>query len=341
MESTSTEASKPTTLSFLGLPPEIRLQIYSYILPDPIPRGIWRDPLPLSIFRVNRQIHDESTHLFYTRSIFEIFINIDGVWSVCGSGTQRVYQVTYQSPWETLNYDLIISKPYDVVFIRREWCRDRDATGYHEETYDKEIMSNSQYKHHQQPGVIHFPSPRYRSLIRHIEIEIVDDFRRELDLVPKHFGAEWVIQIRTLLSPFLWRLREVLPNTASVDITFIPWWDLSKGLKEKEFESTGACETWSRRTAAQNHHMHSGYIESLEASYMFTRGPWDSNIRSPAYLDSIFPGLKEEVFAKCDRDTTFQEAVAQEVVGKINIEIEEEQAFWAARGGHLFLCHPV
>ncbi|KAF3140066.1 hypothetical protein TWF594_006456 [Orbilia oligospora] len=296
MEPPSTEASKPAISSFLNLPPEIRIQIYTYVLPDPIYRGYncKRGAHPLSIFRVNRQIHDESTQLFYSRS--------DG-------------------------------KP-----IRWVWYSIRKAYGDCTEGCDKKFMSVRQYVHLQQPGVILFPSPRYRPFLRHIEIEITENCNRDLDLSREHYGEEATTQIRTLLSPLLWRLREVLPITASVDITFIPWWDPLKSTLEKEFKRKGTCGTLSHRTDTEGLERYSSYVGSLEAAYLFTRGPWNSSVSPPPYLNSIFPGLKEEVFTKCDHDATFQEATAQKVLEKINIVMENDLTFWATRNGTLLLC---
>ncbi|EGX45725.1 hypothetical protein AOL_s00140g41 [Orbilia oligospora ATCC 24927] len=342
MESPSTEASKPAVLSFLNLPPEIRIQIYTYVLPDPIYRGYncKRGAHPLSIFRVNRQIHDESTQLFYSRSIFDINILVDGGLGVGDPEYESAYEVVYQSPWETLSYGLIINKSTvdDGKPIKWVWYSIRKAYGDCTEDCDKKFMSARQYVHLQQPGVILFPSPRYRPFLRRIEIEIAENCNRDLDLSREHYGEKATTQIRTLLSPLLWRLREVLPNTASVDITFIPWWDPLKIALEKEFRSKGTCGTLSHRTDTEGLERYSSYVRSLEAAYLFTRGPWNSNVSPPPYLNSIFPGLKEEVFTKCDHDATFQVAIAQKVLEKINIVMENDLTFWATRNGTLLLC---
>ncbi|KAF3189928.1 hypothetical protein TWF106_007092 [Orbilia oligospora] len=342
MESSSTEASKPAILSFLDLPQEIRIQIYTYVLPDPIYRGYncKRGAYPLSIFRVNRQIHDESTQLFYSRSIFDIEILVDGRLGVDDPECESVYEVVYQSPWEVIGYGLTINKPTvdDGKPIRWVWYGIRKAYEDCTEDSDKKFMSARQYAHLQQPGVILFPSPRYRPFLRRIEIEITESCDRDMDLSRKHYGEEATTQLRTLLSPLLWRLREVLPNTASVDITFIPWWDPLKSTLEKELKSKGTCGTLSHRTDTEGLERYSNYVGSLEAAYLFTRGPWNSSFSPPPYLNSIFPGLKEEVFAKCDLDATLQEAIAQKALERVNIEMDNDLTFWATRNGTLLLC---
>ena len=67
--------SKTPSLSFLSLPPEIRLQIYNYLLrlPDyPYPKYKPSSTVPLhpSLLQTNRQIYDEALPLLYSLNTF-------------------------------------------------------------------------------------------------------------------------------------------------------------------------------------------------------------------------------------------------------------------------------
>ncbi|KAK6529605.1 hypothetical protein TWF281_008774, partial [Arthrobotrys megalospora] len=108
---------------FLTLPRELRDQIYTYLLVSP-PRlsrnrkyKSYTDQFQtlelsstykircrnLSLFRVNRQIHDEASEIFYKKNIWPIRIVMARQCAQpldCRDG----FHVAYEAPWEEVAY---------------------------------------------------------------------------------------------------------------------------------------------------------------------------------------------------------------------------------------------
>ncbi|KAF3905775.1 hypothetical protein AA313_de0204119 [Arthrobotrys entomopaga] len=108
-------ATNPT-ITFLTLPPELRNQIYKYLLifnipplpPPPHHLSYYIDiPTPslhVSILRVNRQIHDEASRILYSYNVFPVRVKTMGGSFRDWDDSLVFYDVTYQTFWETVQY---------------------------------------------------------------------------------------------------------------------------------------------------------------------------------------------------------------------------------------------
>ncbi|KAK6331305.1 hypothetical protein TWF730_004390 [Orbilia blumenaviensis] len=329
------DASRTPTVSFLTLPTEIRVQIYSYALPTFSSysrcRGLF------SLFSVNRQIHNETTELFYTRTKFDISIGL----------TKKVhpikndcvtYTVVYRTPWEILTYLLVVDPANDDKPIKRTWqCGDLKKADY-------EVMSSKQYKLHNQPWLSLFPPPHYSKLIRRLRI-VVYDYSGINNGVPETpVGEGMTTEVRTIFSPFLWRLRTMLSESASVDVEIEPTWDSLKHDEKLGFAyrnigySNGGPpnSTYHYATEEIRRARYRRYAEALEIVYILSCGSWKTTINLPPYVEWLFPSLTEEVTAKCKKDPLFQDTTIQETIGGLGIEMDEETA-WTVRKGCLYL----
>ncbi|KAJ6256373.1 hypothetical protein Dda_8873 [Drechslerella dactyloides] len=198
----STDRSSCSTppFPFLTLPPEIRDEIYSYLVcfnepaihnaalppnqPDyqPIPR------LDLSIFRVSKQIHEESSRVFYSQNVFPVRMLTES--RLVGGKTY--FDVWYDTPWESMIYSAA-----------------EDAIG----TYSGTIWSAGSYINESDLPIS--PSPRYRPLLRHIRVDVVDvridATRRKIEPLSALARAK----VGKLLLPLSYRLQDMLSEAGT------------------------------------------------------------------------------------------------------------------------------
>ncbi|KAK6334736.1 hypothetical protein TWF718_010184 [Orbilia javanica] len=226
----------PKPFPFLSLPREIRDEIYTHLLvfdsePLPLesteafgkptqaysPFGEWRRRVSpifervstnLSILRVNRQIHNEASEIFYGRNIFPIRILIDGGQIIRGATVLDYFiRARYMAPWE----DIVFSNS-EIAPVGKFGLEDPSifcTEGTHVESRHVDINLGQSY----------------RPLVRHIRLEVIDaDFVRYSSGPPEP-GTNLTtsnLDIRTQFMPLALRLQPLLasrpPNNFRIDI---------------------------------------------------------------------------------------------------------------------------
>ncbi|KAJ6256879.1 hypothetical protein Dda_8749 [Drechslerella dactyloides] len=162
------------TQGFLALPREIRNRIYSYVVlfDDPLltqeaiddicrresPTGAEIGVAPpgvdLSVLRVNKQIHEEASNVFYTQNIFSIKIVTEGWESYQG---KQCFRARWTTPWEDIGYR----------FAEEEGGLGYFCPGNYGGKLGDEIMQD-------EIKTYVYPSTRYRHLLRRVRIEVID-----------------------------------------------------------------------------------------------------------------------------------------------------------------------
>ncbi|KAK6342336.1 hypothetical protein TWF718_007738 [Orbilia javanica] len=273
----------------------------------------------LSILGVNRQVHDEAASVFYGSSVFEIKISVRGHRGY-GLPDDSLYECTtsvdYMAPWEYLVYETEINNRKNFKqkrFLPTEFSRraERSAALPPEYLQSSKDIDNP-------AGVIVYPAPRYRPLIRNVHISL-NDMRQ-----PRRTGEISLCSVENatsgpaLLFPFLCRLQEQLTKAATIKIQVdnYPQPCTPGVIDDIRNENLERKQESSRR--------------ALGAVYMFTLGPWKCNFD----LFEWFENLREEVFNKCENSGDFSGSSLVKMREELNIDLRYG-LFWGVKEGHL------
>ncbi|KAK6541977.1 hypothetical protein TWF694_007750 [Orbilia ellipsospora] len=332
---------------FLRLPREIRDEIYSYLVlfdTPPVPGGAVNSrsyvpsykqvSLDLSIFRVNKMIHEEASEMFFGKNIFVIRMETN----------MRVYRmdVSWVAPWESLSY---YHKMSDY----------RKAKLVPDYEYDENAVVKAGYFQNSL-----FLPRRYHHLIREIRIEIQDS-RDEAYFYPKphplcqrisNTASKWTLvafveRIRPLLEASERNLKVNIHVTSSIfKVLPKPWiegwvreeYDVNERLKFLAMGYGPSVNPGSEHTESDRLHFKTleiFYREIIRVCWPLTAGPWEYNITMPFVLDSIFAGLKEETLKRCNQ--TESGDTDARMFEKFVLPLSND---WMVRRGRLFTCCP-
>ncbi|KAK6347358.1 hypothetical protein TWF696_007426 [Orbilia brochopaga] len=306
--------SERRTRGFLALPREVRDRIYSHVVlfDDPLltqetiddichresPTGYEIGVAPtgvdLSILRVNRQIHEEASMIFYTRNVFSVKVVTEGWESYQG---KQCFRARWTTPWEDIGYR----------FAEEEGGLGYFCPGNYGGKLGDEIMQD-------EIKTYVYPSPRYRHLIRRVRIEVIDtcflqqslrplaskrdpNSKRQsviYDLFGLRAGSGLLqrgsrkIPLRAVFMPLACRLRSLLAACSAqvrIDIKI----------------STTMLDNFDELSTKV-------YKELVELASPFTRGYQAANIalqipfEEDHEFDPKYEGLKEKVLRSCNRD---------------------------------------
>ncbi|KAK6355522.1 hypothetical protein TWF696_004621 [Orbilia brochopaga] len=298
-------AYSPPQFPFLRLPRELRDEVYTYLVcfkdttptvpgivqpsqPDyqPIPR------LNLSIFRVSKQVHEEASRVFYTRNVFPVRILTES--RVVADKTY--FDVWYDTPWESMIYSAA-----------------ENTIG----TYCGTIWSAGSYIHESKLPVT--PSPRYRPLLRHVRVDVVDvridANRRKVEPLSEIARSK----VRKLLLPFTYRLQDMLSAAgaaAQVDINVFSAlvvdgpdkWRAADGNLNSELPTEPVSTTRSNLTSdiernatdAPTTSIHMDlYEELLSTISPLTTGPYRHTLSLPRPLAAQFGQVTPAILRDC------------------------------------------
>ncbi|RVD85099.1 uncharacterized protein DFL_003430 [Arthrobotrys flagrans] len=284
-----------SSFPFLTLPLELRNEIYKYLLPTPaplLPYALQLEILPpycpishnLSIFRVNKQIHSESSRIFYSNTIFSIRIVLSDWQTPVDRGSTTQFEVTYKDPWAEVCYSY-----------------DEAGKGWYIGFQSLEPgLTTCKFVHDEEVESI--PSHRYRNLIRHIRVDILDT-RISLEPRETHNISDAArARVRKILMPFTSRLTRLLADAGKgveVEINLV-----SKPFKEERDNRNAATllPTPTETTKRQNL-----YKELIETTWPYTTGPWRYKLNLAPQIEQQYPGLGKKVLRWCDENNEVTE----------------------------------
>ncbi|KAJ6259614.1 hypothetical protein Dda_5252 [Drechslerella dactyloides] len=327
---------------FMGLPRELRDEIYRYLLlidvEAPDVAGVTNEAdenfnlssnfkyahyvyrpvrLDLAILRVCKQVHDEATEVFYSERTF--VIKVMTMADLCGE--VGGFNVFYTAPWERMCYIC----DYDFT---------TDAEGQH--PVEKPILV-SEYRNlfpwSQQswrPGTMYFgPAPRYRHLFRRIHLELDDD--TDYDLLPvedvNDAGAALGDLVTTVSSRVLMPVAErlqlllseprdnlkidvVIESTLIMTARLGSWHQDDSGRIPLVPERVDAMFTGDTDHDASVRHMLEGFYKGMMCmAWPFTRGPWKHTckITVPHGLDELFSRTQDRLFRELEKEGGIEE----------------------------------
>ncbi|KAK6331306.1 hypothetical protein TWF730_004391 [Orbilia blumenaviensis] len=293
---------------------------------DPIHENVW-DPghrlssgktVHTSILSVNKQIHDEASHVLYGRSTFTITITLDMLdYGPFDGSLEGGFKVQYLSPWEQLYYH----------------CTPDTQTGrgLYSAELDREKTRNDQVLLDAEFGSLHgalpilYPAERYRHLLRRIRIRFVDSWRTDQIGSPHRSSGTRRLRTgsRTVLAPVLQRLRAFLPKEARIELGPT----LSHG---NPFKLLVIDEKLVRRVRR-------ALADILKTAYLLTHGPWDYTLKISKTFEKWAPGIGKAVFARCDANR-LEETVLQAVFENFQLGTPDG-ARWGTREGKLVLYY--
>ncbi|KAK6513196.1 hypothetical protein TWF506_009359 [Arthrobotrys conoides] len=369
--------------NFLGLPREIRDEVYKYLLLfDNVPRIASRTPRALArlmpmvqhdkpVFRkpvsvqnailaVNKQIHDEAAEIFYGFNTFVVRIksvNYYGFEDRRHPRFQR-FNLIYAAPWESLTFDCRAKSPWeepaakwghglgiirpeitvfslefedggDIVYTDIPWgysySETKDAS-FEENIHSIKLINEDEGRH------LKFPAPRYRHLIRRIELDIDSRYPQ---LEASNELCYTTGYLRSMLLPALNRLESCLHDggkNVEVDVKVSGLileedWEKRVGSFLRAEDSKSAFQI--KKTLEKK--MYTTLCRSL---WPLTTMRWKSS-RISTPLDSEYPGIMEREFEQC---RTFNGRTSEEPNFQ-PYEIPEEIAsvghVWALVSGRL------
>ncbi|KAK6511531.1 hypothetical protein TWF481_000444 [Arthrobotrys musiformis] len=277
-------ASQTQRLTFLTLPREIRDEVYTYLLaisppPTTISYPIWNGETHkpytvhcknLSLLRVNRQIHDEASEVFYKRNLWPIRLVIA---QKCEQTVDCRYNshVTYEAPWEEVAYGSICGVGGRFYDLERFYSQ--QSIGALE---SKELIMDTK------PDLL--PAPRYRKFLRHVKVEVLD-FRHRDNRAPT--------PKKSVLLPLMGRLRALLEpagEQVTVNISLHRNWEVGPDVQED----------------AHGEKDESSDISLLEAIWPLAMGAWTSRVQTPFDYDPAGVELRDRVFKMCLTQNQFE-----------------------------------
>ncbi|KAK6515845.1 hypothetical protein TWF281_004436 [Arthrobotrys megalospora] len=309
---------------FLRLPRELRDEMYKYFAtrpPPEIPQALQlydpstcsRMSLDLSILRVNKQIHEEASRVFYGQTVFPVRIMVSDWRSPISNRTQ--FEVIYDTPWEEMvySYDENGKSSYrghtDFDPAAAKCVADEDLDAYT------------------------MPSPRYRELIRHVRIDILNN-RRSLERRNEQGRTSKAARerVRKILMPFAYRLETVLGDAGKaleVEINVV-----SETLQEENGDGQNFIFATSGTETTE---VLSLYKQLIETAWPFTTGPWTYKLNLPANIGQRYPGLGAEVLRWCDE----HDEMAEEEKSEFRKLRTRYPYMWAFKNGRLMVMEEV
>ncbi|KAK6529393.1 hypothetical protein TWF281_008569 [Arthrobotrys megalospora] len=316
------------SFNFLGLPREIRDEIYSYFLsrdPPPIvtprirrgyPTTYKQMALNLSLFRVNKQIHQEAAECFYGQNTFVIRVSTDI--------HKNKITVQYTAPWESITYSYTDSVALTAPLIESE--------------YDGHYDSVPRDPSNQRLFVPH----TYRHLFRNIRIDIEDLREERLFMLPLN-----MLTLRpskktssAVLLPLLIRLRPLFDAAGKnlrVYVHVVS--EMISGKIEARAHTqfhgtTAAMVTDGAQYTEFELLLRTFYEDMLRMVWPLTTGSWQYSITMPSILDVWTEEMKEAVLKDCDKDSELSEKEKGRFesfeLGELSREYE-----WVIRQGRL------
>ncbi|KAF3189830.1 hypothetical protein TWF788_009816 [Orbilia oligospora] len=289
-----------SSFPFLALPLELRNEIYKHLLctpaqPVPYPLQLQNPPpysrifLNPSIFRVNKQVHSEATRIFYSTTTFIIRIILPDWQRLSVGGVSKTkFQVIYEDPWA------------EVIYIY-----DEEGQGWYS-GFQSYGSGPKLCKFVEDNEVESTPSPRYRGLIRHIRVDILDirlDSMRYSETY--EITAEARRRVRKILMPFAYRLQHILSDAgkdAEVEINLI------SQLFVKENPGRGDENVLRFLPDYKNSgDILSLYKELIETTWPYTIGPWRFRLNIPQEIEQEYFGLGREVIKWCNENNEVSE----------------------------------
>ncbi|KAK6353926.1 hypothetical protein TWF730_008346 [Orbilia blumenaviensis] len=312
--------------NFLGLPREIRDEVYGYLLsrdpPPVIAPGSRHYPpiykqisINLSIFRVNRQIHQEAAECFYGRNTFVIRLSTDI--------HKKRATVQYSAPWESLTYSLTDNFTLTAPVIQSEY------DGHYDSVPDDPIS---------QPLSL---SERYWHMFRNIRLD-VEDFREEQFFIePPHLLA-WHPQKKTknaILVPLFHRLQPLLDAAGAGLKLYIHVVSgmISDNIKRKAKNFKG---TTADMVAAGAEYttfellLRTFYEDMLRTVWPFTTGAWQYSITTPSILNVWTEEIEEATLEDCRTDSGLNEQEKENFKRFRRGEVSQDY-YWVRRQGRL------
>ncbi|KAK6519113.1 hypothetical protein TWF281_003802 [Arthrobotrys megalospora] len=380
----------------LRLPRELRDEIYKYLLifpTPPIPFPLdqsqkneiyisnWsRKPAPtkdaiinlerdhkkshLSIFRVNRQIHDEATEVFYSLNTFCIQVTIK-FHRREEAAQERVdkrsyFEVFWDAPWESIGYTIYENETVghyrdceyqhadnpDPLSIRRSDPRSWSLINYYRPAHSRCLCDDCTNQPSIHPADVYLLlSPQYRHLIRRVRIDVIDlctplfPARKEEEDEGVEIPMECErLRARKLLMPFLYRLNGVLRDAgkkAKVDITISCAIDCDT--------ETGCISLINQSFPDQDPGMRikEAYTLLIELIWPLSLGPWRVGITLHPVLYRQFKGvlkLTAGILKDCRANSTFEE---EETEGYRTVGILESESKWVLSRGRFKVMKKV
>ncbi|KAK6512632.1 hypothetical protein TWF481_001514 [Arthrobotrys musiformis] len=247
----------------------------------------------LSIFRVNRQIHEEASFIFYTQNVFSIKVVTEAYESY--NQHKQCFRARWTTPWEDIAYEFTEEDGVG------HFCPGDYGGNLGNEILQKDIKTYI------------YPSVRYRHLLRHVRIEIVDTcfmeyytqqapIKRQSSVQGKRKTLYTLLRrptfrktnpgrvpLRTIFMPLACRLRCLLAACSSnvnIDITV----------------STTMLDNFDELSTKV-------YKDLVELASPFTKGYKTGNVNlyipyeEDYELDPKYEGLKTKVLKNCSRET--------------------------------------
>ncbi|EGX49879.1 hypothetical protein AOL_s00076g520 [Orbilia oligospora ATCC 24927] len=317
---------------FLGLPREIRDEIYKQLLsrdPPPVivpgrrsyPPTYKQIAIDLSIFRVNKQVHHEATEWFYGQNTFVIRLSTNM--------HKNKIKVQYNTPWEAVTYSFTQGRTNLTEPIIESEYED------HYDSLPREPMSQR----------LHL-ADAYWPLIRNIRIDI-EDFRdqRLFILPPSPLSLRPEEKTRNaILLPLLERLRPMLDAAGEnlrVHIHVVSGM-LTEYIKKKTtagFNGTIAEEFITEAFYGKFESLlNTFYEDMLRMVWPFTTGSWQYSITVPSVLNIWTERLKEAVLQDCNRDSRLDEAERERFKTFKEGNVSKDY-LWVKRQGRLLVLN--
>ncbi|KAK6510455.1 hypothetical protein TWF506_009562 [Arthrobotrys conoides] len=317
-EMLSRQASPPSQpidgpFPFLSLPRELRDEIYSYFLLFDPPKELFTIPVPLpdwpfldiSLFYLNKQIHDEATEFFYSRNIFPIYITIRSEgpprWLRDRDPQDRdnvgyKVETEFVSLWERFFHCAFLPYGFHEFFEVRAYRVANDASEV-DYIYGK-------YEINSPPPSI--PALRYCRHFRNIQINIIDLRRPSIIRVPL-VPSEPVRRIlQTTYQPLTHHLKHILEapgehlkiniNIMSVEhMLHTGRVTSNQHLYWKKYAKVRGGPATNRHSDAYYFPL---YEDLLRMAWPFTTGPWRSKVRTS--IDEVFEHKVQPILRSCD-----------------------------------------
>ncbi|KAK6331403.1 hypothetical protein TWF730_004484 [Orbilia blumenaviensis] len=178
------------------------------------------------------------------------------------------------------------------------------------------------------------PGHRYRKLIRHIRVDILDSRISVGERVKHSISIKARRRVRKMLTPLAYRLERVLSDTArdaEVEINVI-----SSMFKHEYSGGTEAGILAKDKPLPAR--ILNIYKELIETAWPFTAGSWSYKLNLPPTIEQQCPGLGHEIIRWCDlhNETTEEEK-------HINSRMKVQHPYvWAKRyGRHVVMEYEV
>ncbi|KAK6342420.1 hypothetical protein TWF718_007821 [Orbilia javanica] len=263
---------------FFRLPRELRDEIYKCILSTPAPEPLCAimpyifPTINLAILRVNKQIHEEASEIFYRTAVFPIRISRNDCRSISNGDT--IYYISQVTPWEEICY------------------RYKGKNGnFHSPNMEYHLGPREDCPH---PNEL-FPPISYGSRFRKFRIEVAD--QRKLPDTP----GTGLASMR-LLSLATDRLSHLLTSETRQDKLTLEIHVAARIFEvDPNFEGGyGTVHDPRMREILVELYRERVYEEMIETVWPLTRGPWEWSIHVPEVLEKQYPHIQNMVLSRCE-----------------------------------------